>query len=131
MFGKAILAITMLAVAACTSTEQTHQRISQTWVGKHVNLFFIENGPPGYKAANPDGTILYLWQEGTTVSSPGTINVTKIGGVYQVSTIGGYFTSLKCRVAIITDKSGKILRFTNMRSTIGAWQISRCNEVLR
>lgn len=131
MIRKIALLAAAVMLAACTSTETTHKRVTAAWVGKNVNLFFAANGGPGYKATNPDGTILYVWQEGTVVAIPGTVNVVKIGNSYHVNTIGGGSATLRCRVAIITDKTGKILRFTNMVSTIGAWQLSRCNEVLR
>ena len=96
----------------------------------------MAKGPPQDEYRLGSGGKLYSWTGGSkSYNMPSTTNVnvrpTYGGGLQGTATTypGGDLT-IGCTLQISADAAGIVRGITVMKDTIGAWNLSRCAEVL-
>lgn len=127
---------TTIILGACTTTQMAADAMQARFVGKSMDSFVVEHGPPLSEYQMEDGGFLYEWSSGIrkTINLPATTSYSGVTNPYSYSgvgqTIGGGPIEMECRLRIVTDKHKIIKDFTITKDSIGAWETSRCNEVL-
>lgn len=62
----AALALASVALAGCTTTEETTANAQSKWVGQSADVFFAAYGPPMSNYPLNNGGTLYTWRGGET-----------------------------------------------------------------
>lgn len=128
-------AVLAIAISGCISNTETQQKLSSAWAGRPADEFFIKNGPPNSTHRLDGGGAIYSWSGGhESYSLPGASTTTfspSWGGatVATTTTTAPSKLNISCSAQIVTDSSGRIQEIRLTKDTIGAWQLSRCNEI--
>jgi hypothetical protein len=130
----AVLACLAINLAACTTTEQANEALSSKYIGKPVDQFFIENGPPASQYNTQDGRIIFVWAESPqSITIPGSSHTTVTGYGNMATAYTTYSPAtnfdIQCQVRIVTNRSGKIEQILSHKDSSGVWEMSRCNEI--
>lgn len=122
-----ILALTPLL--SCVTTRQAIGKISNRFVGKHLDEFVLQHGAPFSKYSLKSGDFLYTWSSGvSTLSMPATTTVYGGGSSATAVTSGGSSIDMECALRIQTSADGVIKMVVVQRDTIGMWSTSMCDE---
>lgn len=125
--GAVVLSAALLC--ACATTQQTSQIYAGAWVGKSLDNFVIKHGAPQVRETLSDGRLMVEWRDFYGIGRGGALADTVISSAGGADTQGGSY-QLTCAVRMIVDKSSTIREFSIVKDTIGAWRLSRCEEVL-
>lgn len=127
---SAAIAVACVALAGCTTTEQANKALEGRFQGKTTDSFFLAYGPPASSYRLNSGGMLYTWQERAKVyNMPGRVNSTVIGNQVYSTVTPGSSVNVQCSLKIQASAGGTIEKIDVLSDTIGAWQLSRCNEV--
>lgn len=129
------LALGGFPLAACQSLEETSTHLRSAWIGKPTDSFFLSAGPPSAQIRLNNGDTLYTWSSGvSSVPVPGFATTTGnvIGNSVFLTTTSTPSSQidLECRAQIVA-RGGVIKDIRAAVDTIGLWQLSRCDEVLK
>ncbi len=131
---RLILVCFAAAVTACTTTEQANEALSSKYIGKPVDQFFIENGPPSSQYNTQDGRTIFVWAEAPqSITMPGSSYTTVTGYGNTATAYTNYSPAttidIQCQVRIVSNKAGKIEQILSQKDSSGVWEMSRCNEI--
>jgi hypothetical protein len=134
--NKLILAGLCLSLLGCSTTRDGLNRLSP-YVGQPVDTFFYRFGMPVAVHEFSDKSRVYRWSSGqrsvhmpavTSFSGSVTPAGTLAGGSH---TFGGFSVSLECILDLQTNPQGVVQQIKAIKDTWGAWETSRCAEVLK
>ena len=109
-----------LFLAGCSTAVDGLNQTRSTYVGQHVDRFFIERGPAGQESPLSNGEMLYLWRGGQkTYVKPNA-------SIFHANPS----MTIECSLRIHADAKGIIRNIYIENDTTGAWNTSRCAEVL-
>jgi hypothetical protein len=129
--------IVLAALSACTTTEEALTAARSKYIGTNADRFWLANGPPARSHTLSDGSTLYTWVGGTKFyNTPAvtTVNMSpSIGGgvMGTATTTGGSTVAIGCALELHVDTKGIVRGIRAVDDTIGAWELSRCAEILR
>jgi len=128
---KAVITAAALAtLSGCVSDQATINELVR-YEGLQLDQFVIANGAPtnSYKLA--DGNIIYYWSSSKSVYMPGSATTTFSGNQAYTQQISGGDINTECKLDLLTDQSGKIVKVTMRKNTLGYWTSSACHEYVR
>ncbi|HDS0925546.1 TPA: hypothetical protein QDZ23_000147 [Pseudomonas putida] len=128
---KAVITAAALAtLGGCVSDQATINELVR-YEGLQLDQFVIANGAPtnSYKLA--DGKIIYYWSSSKSVYMPGSATTTFSGNQAYTQQITGGDINTECKLDLLTDPSGKIVKVTMRKNTLGYWTSSACHEYVR
>jgi hypothetical protein len=119
---------------SCTTTEQANEALSSKYIGKPVDQFFIENGPPSSQYNTQDGRTIFVWAESPqSITIPGSSYTTVTGYGNTATAYTNYSPAtnidIQCQVRIVASRAGKIEQILSQKDSSGVWEMSRCNEI--
>jgi hypothetical protein len=123
-------------ISGCTTTSDAMNKIGY-YKNKNADDFFIRNGMPMQAFQLQNGQKIYRWSStSASVFMPAITTYSgSTGPMGNISgssfTQGGYTANLQCLIDIQVDEKNIIIGINAVKDTWGAWQTSRCNEVLR
>ena len=124
----------LIVLLGCTTTDMALQKLSDRYMNRSADDFFIDNGPPMNAYALREGGSIYVWSSGRRqVALPATTTysgtATPYGSFRGTSqSTGGGTLDLECEVKIVTDRNNNIQSISITQDTWGWWETSRCNE---
>jgi hypothetical protein len=124
------------ALCSCSTAEEGLQGVRNQYLGQKADQFFIARGPPASSYKLTDGGTIYTWTGGVrgySIPSTTTVNLrpTYGGGATGTATSnGGGELTIACTLDLHADEQGIVRSIRVARDTIGAWQLSRCAEIL-
>lgn len=133
---SALVVLASIACVGCSTTQDGLRRLNP-YIGKHADIFFTHFGMPSAAYEFSDKRRVYRWSSGAqAVHMPSVTSYTgSVGPTGLVSgsafTTGGFAVSMECVLDITTTSSGQIESIRAVRDTWGAWETSRCAEVIR
>ncbi|MNM07805.1 hypothetical protein D3C81_178600 [compost metagenome] len=128
---KAVITAAALAtLGGCVSDQATMNELVR-YEGLQLDQFVIANGAPtnSYKLA--DGNIIYYWSSSKSVYVPGSSTTTFSGNQAYTQQISGGDINTECKLDLLTDPAGKIVKVTMRKNTLGYWTSSACHEYVR
>lgn len=131
MHIKAVITAAALAmIGGCVSDQATVEDLVK-YEGLSLDQFVIANGAPtnSYKLA--DGNTIYYWSSSRNVYVPGSAATTFTGNQAYTQQISGGDINTECKLDLLTDSGGKILKVTMRKNTLGYWTSSACHEYVR
>ncbi|WJR24964.1 hypothetical protein LU687_011455 [Pseudomonas asiatica] len=125
-----ITAAVLAALGGCVSDQATVEELVQ-YEGLQLDQFVIANGAPtnSYKLA--DGNIIYYWSSSKSVHSPEYATTNFVGDQAYTQYVGGGDIHTECKLDLLTDPNGKIIKVTMRKNTLGYWTSSACHEYVR
>lgn len=99
------------------------------WVGQPLDAFIVAKGIPQVREPMRDGRTVVEWTDNYGIGRGGAMADTLIASAGGAQIQGGSY-QLTCKVRMIISKAGVIEQFNIVADTIGAWNTSRCAEVL-
>jgi hypothetical protein len=134
MMWRIVLPGLILFLFSCTTNQDVIDRLTREYLGRSSDDFFRNYGPPASEFKLSSGGSIYTWHSGFhNVPMPVTTNTqgtASPSGFSAYSTTTGGDVRLFCEAKIVTNEKGQI-QDISIRGTVGAWEISRCAEVLR
>jgi hypothetical protein len=129
MCSKVFLAMAVgLALSACAGAGDKGAALSSRFVGQPFDTFVTRYGIPQGSQKLANGKTVYEWSSHFGVANTGAPIQTLLMAGSNAQVQGGSY-QLECKVRLIVGPSGMIEQFAVADDTIGAWQLSRCNEV--
>jgi len=130
VFWSILLVFAVVSFSGClTSSKTVAANTAKTWMGRDVANFFLEHGAPISEFTVNADTKMYKWTKGyASYSIPMSAQTTMIGNQAFTNVYGGGTAEMGC-AAEITAVKGKITKMV-FEDSLGAWRISRCDEVL-
>lgn len=132
----ALVASILINLVGCSTTQDGLRRINP-YVGHHVDGFFTHFGMPSAVYEFSDKRRVYRWSSGQrAVYMPSVTSVSGSVGptgliTGHAETFGGFTAKLECVIDLTTDSQGIVQQIRAVKDTWGAWETSRCAEVLR
>ncbi|WP_225786072.1 hypothetical protein [Pseudomonas sp. Marseille-P9655] len=131
MHIKAVITTAALAVlSGCVSDQATVDELVR-YEGLSLDQFVIANGAPSNSYKLADGNTIYYWSSSKSVYSPGYATTNVVGNQAYTQYVGGGDIHTECKLDLLTDSSGKILKVTMRKNTIGYWTSSACHEYVK
>lgn len=126
----------LLLTTGCTTTEDANVGLETRYIGKPVDEFFIQHGPPSSKHTLDSGKALYVWAENpkfytTSGQTNTTVNVVGDSAFATTSSTPSSTITVQCQVRILANAKGIIEQILSHSDTVGDWELSRCAEVFR
>jgi hypothetical protein len=124
-------------LCACTSAQEALKSVESSYIGQKADRFFIARGPPAGTHRLSDGGTIYTWiggVKGYHIPSTTTVNLTPTfggGATGTATTYGGGNLAIGCKLELLADPQDVVRSIRVAQDTIGAWQLSRCAEILK
>ena len=126
--GAWLLAIATTTLASCAGVQEKGAALGSRFVGQPFDSFVTHYGIPQASQKLSDGGMTYEWTSRYGVANTGAAVQTLLMAGSGAEVQGGSY-QLGCTVRLVVGRTGGIEQFIIANDTIGAWQMSRCNEV--
>ena len=119
------LAVGLLVLGGCTSSQTAVDTLYERWAGRHSDEFFIQYGMPFKQFQLDDGGKLFAWSSGVkSYTMPSTTTYQGTVGPYGTysgtgTTTGGGTLDLICDLQIQTNAELRITAITFTRDSMG------------
>lgn len=128
-----IIVLSVFFLVSCTSTPTAMERANKVFVGRHIDDFVLQFGPPAgsHVLASQGNCRIYYFRLGSKLANTPSYSQTTVSG-WSANTIttGGRTYELHCAIEVLTDENGEIAEITAAADTVGYWNAaSRCAEV--
>ena len=124
----AAVGIGVIGLAGCAGISDKGAALSSRFVGQPFDTFVTRYGIPQASQKLASGTTVYEWSSHFGVANTGAPIQTLLMAGSNAQVQGGSY-QLECKVRLAVGSGGMIEQFAVADDTIGAWQLSRCNEL--
>lgn len=126
----AFTAAALVMIGGCVSDQATIDELVR-YEGLQLDQFVIANGAPVNSYKLGDGNTIYYWSSSKSVYVPGSATTSFVGNQAYTQQISGGDINTECKLDLLTDPSGKIIKVTMRKNTLGYWTSSACHEYVR
>lgn len=123
--------ITLLLAGCSPNTATTLNHAQNKYYGKNVDYLVMDVGPPYSKYEMDNGSVMYKWIYGSSISMPsttiynstatayGTSNVNTAYGSGTATTIGGGVADRVCEISVFANSDNIIENIKFIKDTFG------------